>query len=78
MTITSEMPDTVSSESKAPSSLPAPLRATPDEIKAYGLVGLIAALWIGATLLFGFGGLITGALIMVAVVFVMMILISRG
>lgn len=78
MTTTTEMPETAPAQPKAPSSLPAPLRATPDEIKAYSGVAAIALLWIGATVLFGFGGLITGALIMVALVFVMMIVISRG
>ncbi|MCR9086148.1 MAG: hypothetical protein NXH97_05290 [Rhodobacteraceae bacterium] len=78
MTTTTEMIDTAPPQTSKPSSLPAPLRVTPDEIKAYGAVGVIAALWIGITVLFGFGGLIIGALIMVALAFVTMILISRG
>lgn len=56
-------------------SLPKP---TKEELQAFGLIGAIAAVWIGATLLFGFGGLIVGALAMVAVMFVVLILISRG
>lgn len=78
MTTTTEMTDTAAPEAKAPSKLPAPLRVTPDEIKAYGGIGVIAALWIGATLLFGFGGLIIGALAMVALMFIVMVVISRG
>jgi len=55
-----------------------PLQLTSDEAKTYGVVGGIAAVWIAATLLFGFGGLIIGALAMVALMFVILVWISRG
>ncbi|MEM1151907.1 MAG: hypothetical protein AAGI03_15380 [Pseudomonadota bacterium] len=49
-----------------------------DLLKAYGIVGALAVIWIGATVLFGFAGLITVALIMVVSMFALLMLISRG
>ncbi|MCV6596945.1 MAG: hypothetical protein OIF40_07680 [Mangrovicoccus sp.] len=62
----------------APATPRKPLQLTSDEAKTFGVVGGIAAVWIAATLLFGFGGLIIGALAMVALMFVILVWISRG
>jgi len=38
----------------------------------------IIALWGGAVAIFGYGGLIVGALCMVAIIFAALVLITRG
>ncbi|WP_425092534.1 hypothetical protein [Tropicimonas sp. S265A] len=49
-----------------------------DELKFAALAAVILTLWIGATVLFGYAGLITGALSMVATMYMMIVVISRG
>lgn len=49
-----------------------------DEFQAIGLALTIIALWGGATAIFGYAGLIIGALTMVAVMYAVLITISRG
>jgi hypothetical protein len=49
-----------------------------DELQFAGLAVAILALWIGATVLFGYAGLIVGALSMVATMYAMLVIISRG
>jgi hypothetical protein len=71
--------NTVAAEkAHAPKKSSGALRPTSDELKTFGLVGAVAGIWIAATVLFGFAGLITGALAMVAVMFVVLVIISRG
>lgn len=52
--------------------------ASSEEWKFAGLAAAILAAWIGAAAAFGYAGLIVGALTMVAVMYVMLIIISRG
>lgn len=78
MTTPSETTETAAPETHTPPTKRSPLKATPDELKTFGLIGVIAVLWIGATVLFGFGGLIVAALIAVAVVMSLLVIISRG
>lgn len=49
-----------------------------DELRALGLALAALLVWIGATALFGFGGLIIVALIFVATVMAAIVLVSRG
>lgn len=49
-----------------------------DEKGAIALVLAIIALWAGATVLFGYAGLIIGALTMVATMYTVLVIISRG
>jgi len=52
--------------------------ATPEERRAGALAAGIIALWGGAVAIFGYGGLIVGALCMVAIIFAALVLITRG
>jgi hypothetical protein len=49
-----------------------------DEKGAILLALAIIALWAGATVLFGYAGLIVGALSMVATMYALLVIISRG
>ncbi len=49
-----------------------------DELKALGLALAALLVWIGATALFGFGGLIIIALILVATVLAAIVVVSQG
>ena len=49
-----------------------------EEFQALGLALTIIALWGGATAIFGYAGLIIGALTMVAVMYAVLVTISRG
>lgn len=49
-----------------------------DEVQFIALALAVLGAWVGAVLAFGFAGLIVGALSLVAVMFVALILISRG
>lgn len=49
-----------------------------DELGAIVLALAIIVLWAGATVLFGYPGLIVGALIIVATMYAVLITISRG
>lgn len=49
-----------------------------DELKALGLALALLVLWIAATALLGFAGLITVALLLVLSSFVAIVFISRG
>lgn len=49
-----------------------------DEMGATALALGIIVLWAGSTVLFGYAGLIVGALIMVAAMYAVLITISRG
>lgn len=61
-----------------PATKPVLFGWTRGEWQAAGIVLAIAAIWGGGYALFGFVGLIVPALLMVAVAFVMLVLISRG
>lgn len=49
-----------------------------DELQFILLALVIVALWVGATVLFGYAGLIIGALTMVASLYTLLVVISRG
>ncbi|ABV94127.1 hypothetical protein Dshi_2391 [Dinoroseobacter shibae DFL 12 = DSM 16493] len=49
-----------------------------DEVQFILLALAIIGLWGGATLVFGYAGLIVGALTMVAAIYAALVLISRG
>lgn len=54
------------------------LSVSQDEFRALGLALTIIVLWAGATAIFGYGGLIIGALCMVALVYAVLVTITRG
>lgn len=67
-----------SDTSSAPSRGRFDLSVSGEEIQFATLALAILAAWIGAFVLFGFAGLISGALTMVAVMFAMLIVIGKG
>ncbi len=66
------------STQSAPSRGRFDLSVSREEVQFATLALAILAAWVGAVAAFGFAGLITGALTMVAVMFVMLVIISRG
>ena len=78
MTATATDIDLSSQKTKAPSRSRFDISVSGEEIQFATLALAILAAWIGAVAAFGFAGLITGALTMVAVMFVMLVIISRG